>query len=295
MRDCVIGTSGHAGLVARCHMMEKFSVVLQSAPAWTKQHLVARLRADDHESVLLWRAIASGEIDANALRTLGDSTLQWTRDSRIGEVAQENLVEHVVYEVLNALHSERAAAVSCASALQMLRRGSDTTRIVAARTIKSFVEHAIGDTSDRQVPDAVFLRAVQPFLQKVWPKERSFATRGVSRELCSLPAMSGEAFAEAVVEVERFLTPFDCWSMLDYGLCDAEDTESILVPHVSTVIDSALKANTFLRLLDSTIGEARDATVPSDLSEVLNWMATKSPSITRDRAFRRLSAAARRG
>ncbi len=95
--------------------------------------------------------------------------------------------------------------------------------------------------------------AARPFLERVWPQERSLATPGVARAFADLPATCGEAFAEAVDAIERFLVPFDCWSMSDYGLFGEEEGNG--EAKLSQINDQQ-KAEAFLRLLDRTIGTA---------------------------------------
>ena len=145
-----------------------------------------------------------------------------------------------------------------------------------------------------QTAGELFRSTVKPFLERVWPQERSLTTRSVSQELSSLPAAAGEAFAEAFSGIERFLVPFDCWSMLDYGLYDDGDSGSEMTPKLSTAIDNEPKALAFLRLLDSTIGESESSVVPHDLSNGLDQIQAIAPRLVNDPAFRRLSTAARR-
>lgn len=95
----------------------------------------------------------------------------------------------------------------------------------------------------------LFRSAAAPFLRNVWPQERSLATPSVGRALADLPAVSGEAFEEAVAVIERFLLPFECWSMLDYGLFGDEGRAKKL-----STIDNEAKAKALLRLLDLTVG-----------------------------------------
>ena len=94
---------------------------------------------------------------------------------------------------------------------------TDEIREWAAFEIRQFQEYAYKGGQGSRAPGISLLSTVKPFLEQVWPQERSLATSGVSRHLSCLPAVSGEAFAEVVDVIERFLTPFDCWSMLDYG------------------------------------------------------------------------------
>ena len=94
--------------------------------------------------------------------------------------------------------------------------------------------------------------------------------------------------------VERFLVPFDCESMLSYGFCESDMSGQLGMPRLSDAVDDASKASAFLRLLDLTVGEAIEATVPGDLSAALYQIECQNPGLASERAFRRLAAAARR-
>jgi hypothetical protein len=115
-------------------------------------------------------------------------------------------------------------------------------------------------------------------------------TPGVSRALADLPITTREAFAEAVDTIERFLVPFECWSMIEYGLYGEEDGE----PKLSS-IDNPTKADAFLRLLDLTIGTAEGSVIPYDLPDALDQVRRIAPNLSENQVFRRLATAARRG
>jgi len=175
---------------------------------------------------------------------------------------------------------------------QMLRTLDDEVRGSAANAIQVFVR----DLSSKPPPDqfisardGLFRTAAAPFLREVWPQERSLATPGVSGALADLPATSGEAFAEAVDAVARFLVPFECWSMVDYGLYGDEGGAKKLA-----MINDEAKAQALLKLLDLTIGTSESAVIPHDLTDALDQIARVDPALATTAVFRRLATAARR-
>jgi hypothetical protein len=89
--------------------------------------------------------------------------------------------------------------------------------------------------------------------------------------------------------IQRFLVPFDTWSLLDYGLLDHEDGEPKL-----SAIDDAEKAAALLRLLGCTIGTAPSAVIPHDLGNALTQIEKVAPRLVQDPTYRRLATAARR-
>jgi hypothetical protein len=136
-------------------------------------------------------------------------------------------------------------------------------------------------------PESLFSDAALPFLQQVWPQERSLATPGVARAFAHLPAACGEAFADAVYAIDRFLVPFDCWSMLDYGFYEEEHGEL-------SQIDTLEKAKALLLLLDRTIDIAEGAVVPMDLGNALERVRTVAPELAATPRYRRLATLTRR-
>jgi hypothetical protein len=184
--------------------------------------------------------------------------------------------------------------------LQMFGTLDDEVRTSAANAIQQFVrelsakaetnppEHG-KEQEDPASAAALFRAGDAPFLREVWPQERSLATFGVSGALADLPATSGEAFAEAVDTVARFLVPFDCWSMVNYGLYGDEGELKKLA-----IINDEAKAQALLKLLDPTIGTSEGAVVPHDLTDALDQSQIIEPALTATSTYRRLAAAARR-
>lgn len=128
-----------------------------------------------------------------------------------------------------------------------------------------------------------------PSPQSKWDGERSLSTPGVAKALADLPAASGEAFAAAVRAIERFIVPFDAWSMLEFGLYGSVDDSPKL-----DGIDNEEKATAFLKLLDLSIGRSERAVVPHDLAAALRQIEISAPKLIDGPRFRRLAALTRR-
>ena len=213
-------------------------------------------------------------------------------DRRLGRETRGRLAFSLVIEALHAFRESRAPAVPNPRVQQMLRTLDDEVRASAANAVQQFVRDLSTKRSeDQNTPSAadLFRSAAAPFLRDVWPQERSLATPGVSRALADLPAASGEAFAEAVHAIERFLVPFECWSMLDYALYGEEGEAKKL-----SGIDDEAKAKALLHLLDLTIGSSEGAVIPYDLTDALDQIRSVAPHLVDTATYRRLSTAARR-
>ncbi len=293
MRETIIATTGRSRLIALHRMIECLPYFLRADKNWTHEHLITPLGADNQEAIALWRAIAHRTHFSDVLQIIGDSMVGRSTDRRLGRETRRSLVFSLVVECLHAFREERDPAVPHARILQMIRSLDDEGRSHGARAVQRFVRDVSAPRNGAPVPpspEELFRAAAAPFLQEVWPQERSLATPGVSQALADLPATAQGAFAEAVDAIERFLVPFECWSMLKYGLYGEEDG----TPKLS-IIDNHRKAAAFLRLLDLTIGTAEGAVIPFDLADALDQVRKVAPKLAENRLFRRLATAARRG
>jgi hypothetical protein len=286
MRDALALADGRSGLIAQHRLIEALPYFLRADHTWTTEHLIRPLLNDDAASLALWRAIARRTRYFDVLAIIGGAMAERAIDRRLGRETRRGLVFSLVVDTLHAFRENRDPAVSNSRVTQMLRTLDDELRAYAASTIEQFVSEVSASQSENA---ELFRSAAAPFLQKVWPQERSLTTPGVSKGLADLPAASGEAFAEAVGAIERFLVPFECWSMLDYGLYGDEDDVKKL-----SMIDDVAKAQALLRLLDLTVGVSEGAVIPYDLTDALDQIRAVAPQLAEAPTYRRLSTAARR-
>ena len=130
-------------------------------------------------------------------------------DASLGRKTRDSLVFSLVVECLHAFREKREPAIAYAEVQQMIRKLDEEVRIYAVRAVERFVRQiSKPQTGGTDSPSAeeLFCSAVAPFLQSVWPQERSLATSGVSQVLARLAATTGHEFANAVKSIE----PFPC-------------------------------------------------------------------------------------
>lgn len=291
LRNSLFEADGHAGLVVRSRLAAQLNLLLRDDEAWTKDNLVPLLEGNNAPSLQLWTALGRRRLFKPAIVALGDRILERAVDRRIGRTVRSNLVFSVVVEFLHALKDSDAPAIERPKLQHFLRSPDDEVRSTAVHALDLFMKDVPKRDSDdeRLHTEAIFDRVAEPFLTQVWPQERALASPGVAKELAGLPATCGDRFAEAVSVVERFLVPFDCWSLLDYGLYgeNAEGRAQL------EAIDTISKAQALLTLLDKTVGSGDDATIPLELSDALGQIALIAPDLENDPTFRRLTVAAR--
>src|SRR5208337_2143078 len=214
MRDAIMAATGTAKLVALYRMIEHLNNFLAADPEWVNENLVSILLDENPEFIRLWPGVARQTHFTKVLELIGSQMAERAIDPRLDRETRRSLVFSLVIECLYSFLEERAPAVPYARILQMLRSLDDEVRAYAAQAILRFVRELAGPGHGEQgyPPEQLFRSAAKPFLEQVWPQERSLATPGVSQALAELPAAAKDAFAEAVGAIERFLVPFECWS-----------------------------------------------------------------------------------
>jgi len=282
MRDKIISTTGHAGLIGRLELIEQIGYFLNADRDWTQEKLIAPLLAETTEALSLWQAISRRLVPNSVLKSIGNAMSERVTDKRLPRESREMFVFNLVIESLHSFQQHRDPAVANARIQQMLRSVEDEVRSSGAEAIRRFVIDSSMNAPDRAT---AYRQAAAPFLAKVWPLEISLITAGVSRSFANLPVVTGDAFVEAVDAVERYIEPWDGWSMIDFGFGTDEDLSSI---------DTPAKADALLRLLDRSIGPSEGAAIPMDLSTALERIRTVAPRLAEDARFRRLATAARR-
>lgn len=292
MRGAVISAQGKSGSIARHRLIESLSYFLRADPEWTKANLVSPLVHGGDESLKLWRAVARRTRFTDVLEILGEQIVEHATDTRLSKQTRGVLVLSLVVECLHALREHREPAIAFNRVQQMIRSLDDESRAEAADVVRRYLVDLSGPVPRKNksfAPEQLFRSSVVPFLRNVWPQERSLSRAGVSKAFADLPFAAGESFADAVSLIERFLVPFDCWSMMDFGFRVGDGENAPL-----QLINNQKKASALLQLLDLSIGTVEGAIVPHDLAEVLDHIRKEAPRLAEKAAFRRLAAAARR-
>ena len=281
MRDVIMAVDGQSKLITRHRLIEGIGYFLKADPDWTKQQLIYPLQSDDKEALILWQAAARRTLFMGALGHIGDEVVKRVADSRLPRETRKSLLFSLTVEAMHAFREKRQPAVPNVRLQQLLRTVEESLRSSAANSVQKYVR----DVDNEEPRALIFTTAAKPFLQQVWPQERSLTSRSVSAAFADLPATAGESFCDAVETIARFLVPFDCWSMLDYGLYGADKLQAI---------NTAEMASALLKLLDLTVGQAQSSVIPHDLSEALSTIDAVMPALRVDPRYRRLAAAARR-
>lgn len=292
MRDLLIAENGRSKLIVLSRLIQALPFFYAVEPDWTKDHLIEALKRNDPESRIFWSAASRRMQSEGVLKLIGSAMANKAADQSLGRDVRKRLVFNLIVESLFAQLKGRSPAVSNTDIQQMIRVLDDEVRASAASVMAQFIRDLTdnGKTGkESHTAEKLFTMAISPFLTTVWPQELSLVTPGVSAALADLPAASRERFSDAVTAIKRFLVPFQCWSLIDYGLYGDDEGAPKL-----NLIDDEEKARALLTLLDLTVGASENSVVPHDLTKALDRVRAISSKLANSPKFRRLSAAARR-
>ncbi|WP_210339296.1 hypothetical protein [Bradyrhizobium arachidis] len=281
MRDSAARATGATRLQVLHRFLSSLEYMRRADEAWTDQNLLDPLNNADGTEIEVWDAISRNPVlRYDTMLRIGERMAEVAHSSALPIETRARLGERVVYRVLLDKNDGREPSIPERVVQQMLRLGTDRLRAAGGRIAGVFIE-----ADDRRSSREDRLRkVVVPFFETIWPLERTLASPSLSKELARLPAKSGTAFAEAVDAIARFLTPFDCWSLHDYGLYERDADGK----NLREIIGEA--ASALLTLLDMTIGSEERAVHPLDLDRALVAIRGANPKLVRDTRYARLSA-----
>lgn len=297
----VIQSNKPSHLVVR-YLIKELSFLFNIDKDWTEEHLIKPLHKCDNDSRILWSIIApkvQGYTD-ELFKMIGQETiLTKINDPQIDSKIRRSLSFGLTIKYLSLTPSpDSTPIISGSDFQQMLRTADDEIRVHVACSLRENILNYLNQ-NPRENFENFFESAVRPFITDVWPQELSLSSRKISNEFAALPGVCGEKFADAVQIIERFLQPCDCNLMINYNLYYKHNKEEIWLIYDnsnsnSNFINNESKAKSLLKLLDLTIGTSENATIPHNLSGVLEVIRRQSPDISNVPAFQRLSATVRR-
>jgi hypothetical protein len=270
-------------------LTEAFSYFLRADADWTGKNLIPPLLKDDAVARILWRGLTRrGRLTPQALKKLAPRMEIILLDQSYGRETRNRILFGLVVEALDSLRDKRRTAMPLSALQQSLRSVEPELRAHAAEAVSRVQKEWPGSKAlPNLTADDLYRRTIVPFMSTVWPQERSLAAPGTSKAFADIPAAAGSEFANAVSLLSRFIVPFECWSMADFGLHDFDETRRL------QMIDDPAKAAALLELLDLSIGTSEGSVVPHNLGAVLQHVRTVAPQLAEGAEFRRLAAAAR--
>lgn len=280
------GELGDHQLPVLAILLRAVAYFFKAEPEWTMRCLVEPLRHAAVGKSLLWDAFArpSWLPPREVTLAVKAELLAAVLDPLLPESTRQNLATYVTHVRIRCRLDETATPIEDTEIQQILRRGGTSVRKTVALVLLNYLRNK----EDPLSAEERFDRIVVPFFRAVWPQERTLASPETSEHLAALPIAAGQRFVQAVELIAEFLSPFDCWTLSDYGAYDEDPRAGI------AVVRGPAAAEAFLTLLDRTIGGTERAVVPYHLDRALDFISRQSPLLVRSAEFQRLLSLARR-
>lgn len=282
--DEITKANGTSRLVVVYLMAQNIGYFYPVEPKWTMSNVIEPLRDAIGVALQTWAGLAfARSLPAEVMEFLGPGLVAVINGGALKDHSESNLVDLAFLSILFDRDLGRNGPIPTVLGQQMLRMGDDGVRVQAVDTMRQFLLDGGVAAVDRR------FEVVRATFTDLWPKEHSLRSRRVSDALAALPAAAKSHFAAMEAVISTHLTPFDCWSLWEYGVL-GDDGDERAIKWVETKGD----AEAFLDLLDRTVGDEEAAVVPHGLDSALVHIALKSKKLESDPRYRRLLTLARR-
>ncbi len=289
-RDALAGveqTKGEAKLQAQYQLLSSFNYYWAADEAWSRVNLLEPLISAAGASIELWHGFVHSRFlpPKNVLEELGPYIIAAAAGNELLDEARGSLSQRVVFSTIIDMRDGQKLTIPSHLTQQMLRIGGDPVRTRALDAMKNYLKDDEAEPKDAGERFGL----VKKLFQEIWPKELTLSSPILSDAFADFPAAAGENYAEAAELILPYLTPFQCWSLWDYGILDRSADERTI-----TGIGSAKDAEALLSILDKTVGAEDAAIVPNGLDKALKHIASKSRRLETEIRFQRLLTLSRR-
>lgn len=280
-------TKGEAKLQAQYQLLSSFNYYWAADEAWSRVNLLEPLIHATGGSIELWHGFVHSRFlpPKKVLEELGPHMIAAAAGNELLDEARGSLSQRVVFATIIDMRDGQKLTIPSHLTQQMLRIGGDPVRTRALDAMKNYLKDDEAEPKDARERFGL----VKRLFQEIWPKELTLSSPTLSDAFADFPAAAGENYAEAADLILPHLTPFQCWSLWDYGILDRSADERTI-----TGVDSARDAGALLSILDKTVGAEDGAIIPNGLDKALKHIASKSPRLESDIRFQRLLTLSRR-
>jgi hypothetical protein len=269
--EYLIAAPGDGGDHAVTIIARQISWLYYLDPAWIKERVMPWFNFDHDLSEPAWNGYLSaaklppheiGVALKPLLLKLFPRLYQWRWDQHLATVAAQIAIELAVYR------SDEPDGLSEKEARHCLRNMNEKNRQDAI--------FRLGEISKRK--EDGWPEYVIPFINTVWPRERTFRTSNLVSSWVSLLEGAGDKFPIVLSAVRRFLVPVERESHWLYKFGRAVGgKEPLTIRYPADVLE----------LLDAVIPNSTE-NVPNDLAQILDLIEEADTNLASDRRFARL-------
>lgn len=267
----LVASPGEGGDHAVAIVTRNISWLLYLDPAWVRDRVVPWFNFDNSFSEPAWNGyLCAAELPPLEIGTalkprlldLFPAIYKWSWGENLARIAVQIIIGLAVFR------SDKPDGLSAKEARHCLRSMNDKNRQDAVWQLGN-----IGRTEDNG-----WSKHVIPFINAVWPRERTFRTSNLVFSWVSLLERTDERFPEVLRAIRRYLVPVDRESHWLYSFSrEASGEQPLTIKYPADVLE----------LLDAVIPNSAED-IPYDLTLVLDLIEETDPKLVSDRRFLRL-------
>ncbi|MBP1852725.1 hypothetical protein [Rhizobium halophytocola] len=273
--------TSEAKLQAQYQLLSNFNYFWAANKAWSRENLLEPLVLAAGPSIELWHGFSlTNQLPPKAvLEELSTSMIAAAAGKDLPDETRGSLSQRVVFSMIIDMRNGEKLAIPAQLTQQMLRIGGDPVRARALDTMKKYLR----DTEAEPKDPAKRFGLVKKLFQDIWPKELTLSSPRLSDSFADFPAAADNHYAAAAELILPYLTPFDCWSLWDYGVFNRNAEEKTI-----DGINLPEDAEAFLSVLDKTVGAEDGAIIPNGLDKALKHIKDKNRKLEADVRYQRL-------
>ncbi len=268
----MIASESYAGAMARGACVRYLGFLFSVSPQIIENNLVPYITAEDESGVRLRAVLVEyNSFTVEAETAFSEIILQGIRESRQKNVSAANAASHLVRAVVASFENpEVVRGITRQQARQTLRTASNDIRTGALTIMANWLEEF-----DEPARGEAWMNLYGPAFATIWPRDRTYLSSEVSKEIVALAAATGGAFADAV----RTLLPYvsvitDDWINL-HDL--RKHNDQLATQHPESALD----------ILWATCKPPCNGR-SSDITPILSAIITSAPGLAVDRRVHKL-------
>lgn len=253
------GALGYAGALTRACLILNLGFVVSFDVGEVNERLVAAVDGDGWEARALRGVLVShNQLTAAATRMFGGAIVEGA--TSLGSAERADFAAfNLLFPVLDVVRRGDDAehwGIGPDDAARALREGPLALREGALEVVADWV------TKMKEGPAASWRDVIGPLMARVWPRERRFKHQRLSRRFASLAVAAGDAFPDALRQLQPYMTPLEGYdSLYEIENSQAPDnypTETLALLWELFGPDSQAEAHEVPQILDRLIAADRN-------------------------------------
>ncbi|RCK26288.1 SIR2 family protein [Thalassospira lucentensis] len=267
--ELIVTDKSQAGILGRAVLVQNFAFMHSVAAELVEKHLMRRLASDTDEARALRAVMVSqSEITPEVTKVASDIVLRGVIETQAISSFSEQIASNILRAALASLRGNDPDlwGISESDVSRTLRESPFNIRCGALSVLARWMQN------DEEGGEEAWEKMVEPFFERVWPKESCFIDDAFNHDLMSIVICSGKHFPIALKKLRPYFSLYSGRRASTYPIKNSQAPENF----PSEVLD-------LLWLVFGAKGS-----VSYDVPKLLDRIKEADPNIEVDRRFQSL-------